>query len=77
MVIITIVIILAMILFWDGAAVSLLVVAWLPDYKLIDILGMEVGPDPWVGSLFFLEIDQGEIQWDLFYINGGVPPSVG
>lgn len=77
MVITAVVILLITVLFWDGAVISLLVVAWLPDYKLIDVLGMEIGDQPWVGSLFFLEIDQGEIQWDLFYINGGVPPSVG
>lgn len=70
------IIILVMVLFWDGAAISLLVIAWLPDYKLIDILGMEIGEQPWVGSLFFLEIDHGEIQWDILYLNGGVPPSI-
>ena len=56
---------------------NLLELSWYNHYKQINICMIDIGLVAWRGSLFYFEWHEGDIQWDLFYLNGDKPTTLG
>ena len=46
-------------------------------YISFELFKIEIGLGQWIGHFLFFEMHDGDIQWDILFLNGDKPDAVG